>query len=295
MKGRKIFIVCNPFAGGNVKSLSSRLSKRLEELEIAFEVFNTIKTKSAGKTISQFLDETFTDLIIIGGDGTINESVNGLKFDIPVGIIPAGTGDDFVKNVSLGKSKKEIIETAINGKISKIDLGLCNDRKFVNGVGIGFDGQIVEDMASKRVGFLTGHAAYYYHVLRILGGYKERTFKYHLDGKPYEKDLILLTVGNGTTFGGGFKLMPNARINDGFLEICEIGIVSPGRRFLNIIRLSNGTHGSLKEVKFHQVKEILIEANDRLYAHIDGEQFGKPPFKITLLAGALQLRTLPLK
>lgn len=295
MKDRKIFIVWNPFAGGNAKSLCSQLSKRLAELAIAHQVFDTIKTMSATKTISESLDETFTDLIIVGGDGTINEAINGLKHDIPVGIIPAGTGDDFAKNVFLGKSKKERIETAINGEISRIDLGLCNDRKFVNGVGIGFDGQIVEDMITKRVGFLTGHAAYYYHVLRILASYKERTFKYQLDGKPYSKELILLTVGNGTTFGGGFKLMPKAKIKDGFLEVCEIGKVSPIRRFLNVARLSNGTHGSLKEVEFHQVKEIAVEAHDRLFAHIDGEQIGKPPFRIKVLPEALQLRTSLLK
>lgn len=292
MDGRKIFIIWNPFSGRNSKMLSEKVSQQLQDDGIDHQVFDTVESMSATKTVSDFLDESYTDLIIVGGDGTINEAINGIKYDIPVGIVPAGTGDDFIKNVSLGKSTKEKIRTAINGDVIRIDLGQCNDRKFANGVGIGFDGQIVEDMTAKQVPFLKGHAAYYYHVLRILGGYRERTFKYTLDGKTVSNELILLTIGNGTTFGGGFKLMPNAKLNDGYLDICEIGKISPLRRFLNIIRLSRGSHDSLKEVEFHRVKEVVVEANDLLFAHIDGEQIGKPPFEIKVLPDALQLRVI---
>ncbi|WP_436514595.1 diacylglycerol/lipid kinase family protein [Ekhidna sp. To15] len=292
MEERKIFIIWNPFSGGDSEALSKKLASTLREQQIVHEVFDTIESMSATRTVMEHLDSSFTDLIIIGGDGTINESINGLKYDIPVGIVPAGTGDDFIKNVSVGKSVEDRIQTAVNGNIVRIDLGQCNDRKFVNGVGIGFDGQIVEDMTSKRVGFLTGHAAYYYHVLRILGGYKERSFKYFVDGKSMEKELILLSIGNGTTFGGGFKLMPKAKVNDGLLDVCEIGKLSPLRRFLNIGKLSNGTHGNLKEVSFHQVKEVSVDAHDMLFAHIDGEQIGKPPFQIKVLQEAMQLRVI---
>ncbi|WP_462253577.1 diacylglycerol/lipid kinase family protein [Ekhidna sp.] len=291
MSERKIFVVWNPFAGGKVAANCKKLSTALEDRKIDFQVFDTNETKSAAKTVSKYLDQTFTDLIVIGGDGTINESINGLKYDIPVGIIPSGTGDDFIKNISIGKTVNDFIDTAIDGTIIRIDLGQCNDRKFVNGVGIGFDGQIVEDMTAKPVRFLKGHAAYYYHVLRILGGYREKQFQFSLDdGKKHSEELILLTIGNGTTFGGGFKLMPDAKIDDGVLEICEIGKVSPLRRFLNVARLSKGTHGVLKEVKFHKSKEVLVEANDLLFAHIDGEKMGNPPFNITVLPKALQLR-----
>lgn len=290
MKTRKVFVIWNPFSGGKTKLLCQKLVDELTRHGIDHSVFDTIESKSATKTIAIEFDASFSDLIIIGGDGTINESINGLKYDVPVSIIPAGTGDDFIKNISIGKSMDEQIETAINGVVIRIDLGQCNDRKFINGVGIGFDGQIVEDMITKRVLFLKGHAAYYYHVLRILGSYKERLFKYVLDGEKYENELILLTIGNGTTFGGGFKLMPEASIYDGFLEVCEIGKVSPLRRFLNVGRLSRGTHGKLKEVNFHRVKECTIDQQDQLFAHIDGERMGQPPFHFRVLPAALQLR-----
>ena len=268
--------------------LTSNYTSFLQDKGIDFTVQETIV--NATKTVKDCLDDSCSDLVIVGGDGTINEVVNGIPIPIPISIIPGGTGNDFVKNVSLGKTDQEVFQTATYGRVAAIDLGKCNDRYFVNGVGIGFDGQIVEDMIAKRVPILRGHAAYYYHVLRILGSYRERPFNFSIDGEKHVNDLILLTVGNGTTFGGGFKLMPRAKIDDGLLEGCEIGKVSPFRRFVNIHRLSKGTHGVLKEVEFYQCKKITIEKNLMLFAHMDGERLGQPPFEISIAPKKLLLR-----
>lgn len=287
---RKIFIVWNPASGGKGKKIVNDFVHFLADSH-PFEVHDTRETKEATTLLEEKLDQSFTDLVIIGGDGTINEAVNGLKHDIPVSVIPAGTGNDFIKNISIGKSLEEHFDVAVNGKIGRIDLGQCNDRLFVNGVGIGFDGQIVEDMASKRVPLLSGHAAYYYHVLRILGGYKEKPFAYSIGEEKIQKDLILLTIGNGTTFGGGFKLMPEAKLDDGLLEVCEIGKLSGLMRFLNIHRLSNGSHGKLKAVNFYRTSEVKVDKNPLLFAHIDGERMGQPPYHIKVLPEKLQIRT----
>lgn len=287
---RKIFIIWNPASGGKSFKIVKRLSGQLDAHQMNYLVVDTSRSKNATTPVKEKLDHSFTDLIIVGGDGTINEAINGLQFDIPVSIIPAGTGDDFVKMIEIGESLDEQIETAVGGKIKSIDLGICNSRKFINGIGIGFDGQIVEDMVSKHIPLLKGHAAYYYHVLRILGRYKEKSFGYQIDKRRYSKDLILLTIGNGSTFGGGFKLMPEAKIDDGLLEVCEIGKLSGIRRFLNIHKLSNGTHGSLGMVNLYQAKRVLVNENPMLFAHIDGERLGNPPFDISILTKALKLR-----
>jgi len=287
---RKLFVVGNRFSGNKkTGKILQDFSDFLQAKEIPFEIYDTNQDGNATLTTKR-LDKTYTDLVIVGGDGTINEAVNGLDQDVPVSIIPAGTGNDFIKNVNLGKTKGDQFETAVNGQIRNIDLGKCNERIFLNGVGIGFDGQIVEDMVSKRIPFLKGHAAYYYHVLRILGSYGVKAFEYQIDYHTHQKELILLAVGNGTTFGGGFKLMPEAKVDDGLLEVCSIGDLSPMKRFLNIHRLSNGSHGKLGMVEFHQAKALQVEENKMLFAHIDGERMGQPPFDFTVMPQALQLR-----
>ncbi len=254
------------------------------------EIFRTTSNTNAKNVVGDQLNNSFTDLVIIGGDGTINEAVNGLAYDIPITILPSGTGNDFFKNLPTSKKLQDQLNVLVKDNPWAIDLGVCNGRKFVNGVGIGFDGQIVEDMANRSVPMLRGHAKYYYHVLTILASYQERIFKFSLDGNAYEQDLILMTIGNGTTFGGGFKLMPEAKLDDGMLEICTIGPISALRRFLNISSLSNGSHGKLKEVTFHQANKLNIEENEHLFAHMDGERIGSPPFEIKVLPKALKLR-----
>ena len=289
---RKLFVVNNPTSGGRNYNhrVVSEAKSFLESKSIPFEIHETTINQNAQQTVISRMDDSFTELVVIGGDGTINESVNGLKFHLPMSIIPAGTGNDFVKNVNIGKKLPEQLQTIHSGVIKGVDLGECNGRKFANGVGVGFDGQIVADMNGKKVPFLKGHAKYYYHVLQILASYKERSFKYRLDGKDYKEELILLTIGNGTTYGGGFKLMPEAKVDDGLLEICSIGAISAFKRFLNIGRLSNGSHGILNAVNFERAKQVHIEANPMLEAHLDGEAIGQPPYEIRVLEGHLKLR-----
>lgn len=289
---RKLLVVNNPTSGGRKKNQKTlrELSTFLSSHNIEAQIQTTELNTNAQQIISDHIDKSFTDLIIVGGDGTINEAVNGLKFDIPMTIIPAGTGNDFVKNVPIGKTMQDQFNAIINSTILSIDLGICNDRKFANGVGIGFDGQIVEDMKAKSIPLLKGHSKYYYHVLQVLASYKPRIFNFSIDGESLEKSLIIMTIGNGTTFGGGFKLMPKAKVNDGLLEVCTIGNLSPIRRFMNIHKLSKGTHGSLAEVDFYQVNSVSVKENPLLFAHVDGELMGNPPYEIKVLPNALKLR-----
>lgn len=287
---KKIFILTNPVSGKKkAPTALAMLKKQLEAKAIEYVTFLTQIEKNGWVTVKENLDSTFTDLIILGGDGTLNESINGLNYDIPVGIIPCGSGNDYVKCLELGKSLEEQIHTSIYGEVKHVDLGVCNDRKFLNGVGIGFDGKIVSDLVTQKT-WIQGAAKYYYHVLRILSSYKARIFDFHLDDVPHKKELILLCIAKGTTFGGAFKLVPEAKLDDGKLHICEIGDLKPIKRFLNIGRLGSGSHTSLKEVKIHQKEKILVERQPQLHAHIDGEYFGSPPFEFGVLKGGLKVR-----
>lgn len=292
MSGRKLFVVTNPTSGsrGRHQSVMREFLSFVESKDLSIQLVETTPSQNAAAQVNSHFDNGFTDLVIIGGDGTFNEAINGLDFDVPVTFIPAGTGNDFVKNLSIGKKLPEQLSQLTSDSVCKIDVGHCNGRKFLNGVGIGFDGQIVEDMAKRKVPLLSGHAKYYYHVLSILASYKERPFDFSLNGHDRTEDLILMTVGNGTTFGGGFKLMPDAKLNDGQLEVCTIGAISGLRRFLNIHKLSNGTHGTIPEVNLFQATEITLKTSDVLFAHIDGERMGTPPFSIGISPQSLQVR-----
>lgn len=287
---RKIFILLNPASGKRKAPKALRLlEETLQSEEINYEVFQTQKEKNGWKTVTENLDETFSDLIILGGDGTINEAINGLACNIPVSIVPCGSGNDYVKCLDLGESLKEQIHTAIHGQPKSVDVGICNGRKFLNGVGVGFDGQIVSDIITEKT-WIKGAAKYYYHVLKILSSYKARIFDYETEGKQHQKSLILFCVAKGTTFGGAFRLTPGAELDDGKLHICQIGDLKPLKRFLNVGRLGSGSHTSLEEVSIFRSETLFIKEQPQLHAHIDGEYFGNPPFEFIIQHKALNIR-----
>ena len=288
---RKVLIYFNPSSGTKkTNNVVSQLSSRLDELEISYQ-----KQASQGYSPNHIIvgtanSEEFSEMIVVGGDGTLNEAVNGLKADIPVGVVTTGTGNDYSKALSLPSAIRDQIEIAISGNEARVDVGVCNDRKFLNGVGIGFDGQIVADMLNRNIPLLTGQAKYYYHVLQILSSYRERKFTIEMDQSPVEKELILMTIAKGTTFGGGFILTPHAHLDDGKLAICSIGKFPSISRWLNIHRLQKGTHDKLKQVDFLKAESIKIQENSLLEGHVDGEYLGKPPFEISVEKQALTVR-----
>ncbi|MDH5597584.1 MAG: hypothetical protein OEY34_00585, partial [Cyclobacteriaceae bacterium] len=158
---------------------------------------------------------------------------------------------------------------------------------FINGVGVGFDGMIVKNMLSSGKMF-KGMAAYYYQVIKILGTYKSRKVVFYIDGKRYEEKQILMIAANGTTFGGGFKLAPDANISNGQLSVCTISQIAPMSRFYHLNKLKKGKHTSMPQVTIHEANEIIIEEGE-VVGQADGEFIGKPPFHIRLNKNKLKV------
>jgi diacylglycerol kinase (ATP) len=200
-----------------------------------------------------------------------------------------GTGNDSVKSLHGERIFKKQVEIAIHGEIKSFDLGMCSGRAFVNGLGIGFDGQVVEKM-SKRKKKRGSHLDYLLTVLSTVAGFREKDIRFKLDGKKFTRKILLMTVSNGTTFGGGFIINPNASSIDGMLDVCVLNEISPIARFWHLPKLKTGTHEALKACEFYKARKVLIDPSNDLVAHLDGEYIGHPPFDISILPKAIQVR-----
>lgn len=290
-KDRKILIVINPASGrSSYESKLHYLRNELEKAAMPNDCFFTEHEKSG--ELKALIDSRpdLTDIFVMGGDGTLNMVVNEMKPGrLPLSIVSNGTGNDSVKSLHGILDFKKQVEIAINGKVKHFDLGLCNDRYFVNGVGIGFDGAVVKEMVER--GDKRGrHIDYLLTVLRIIGGFREKKLSFMLDEKTHEAKVLLLTISNGTTFGGGFMINPHALADDGLLDICLINEIPPLKRFWHLPKLKSGAHTRIKEAEFHTAINIQIEKSTELVAHLDGEYIGHPPFDISIIKQKLPVR-----
>lgn len=282
----------NPAAGKSSyeKSLLI-LENKLQEAGLKYERFYTEQIGKGKLSGILAMHPSFTDIVVLGGDGTLNYVVNELDGRaFPISIISNGTGNDSVKSLHGELDFDKQVAIAIHGKISKFDLGICNGRYFVNGFGIGFDGQVVKEMLgrNRKKG---GHLDYLLTVLRIVSGFKEKKLRFSMDGEEFERTILLLTISNGTTFGGGFVINPFARADDGLLDVCILKEISPLCRFWHLPKLRTGAHHKLKACEFYRAKQISIMPANDLVAHLDGEYIGNSPFEIAVLKKGLLVRT----
>lgn len=291
-QNRNILIVINPVAGkSSYEKRLYYLEGRLKEVQMDYKLFFT-EHENTGKLADTINNNPSTDeVFVMGGDGTLNYVVNEIQGkSLPISIVSNGTGNDSVKSIHGVLDFEKQVDIAISGTVRKFDLGICNGRYFVNGVGIGFDGEVVKEMVER--GNKRGtHLDYLLTVLRIVAGFKEKMLHFSMDGNRFQRKVLIFTISNGTTFGGGFIINPFAKTNDGLLDVCILNEIAPIKRFWHLPKLKTGAHQKIKEAEFHQATNISIEATDQLVAHLDGEFIGHPPFEISIEKEALLIRT----
>ena len=240
-----------------------------------------------------YTDFNPTEIWVSGGDGTLYLLLNSLPAEmwhLPVAVIPTGSGNDFIKNYTHPPTTNNALQIALNGKPTPCDVWRCNKLLFIHGLGIGFDGQVVESMI-KRKTFLKGFLAYYYHVVRQLLSYREKEFIMETNGQKTTFNCFMITVGNSTTFGGGFKITPKAVINDGLLDVCAISQVPVLKRAFYLKKVENGNHLQIPVVNYFTTEKITVTAPQTVAGHIDGELFydnsfeiSKHPYRLNIIA-----------
>jgi diacylglycerol kinase (ATP) len=278
---RRIAVVCNPDSGkGKPTKLLPGFEQFLQQHTIAYKVF--------GKDLPSSLNG-FTDLIIMGGDGTINYTINHFKqISVPIGIVSCGTGNDFSDLIFGKHATHDPFHTAVFASPKPVDAGRCNERLFLNGAGIGFDGWVVKKSLGKK--FFTGIAAYYSTVISLLFFYRESEIVLSIDGQQSNTNLFMLSAANGKTYGGGFKVAPRADINDGVLEVVVVDKISLFKRLRYLPVIEKGKHLDLPFILYKQAKTISVESQVPLQAHLDGEYLISSTFEISILPQYYQIR-----
>ena len=271
---KHVAIVCNPQAGnGKALQVSDKIVKSLKEKEVAYSIF-TANWPQVWNDITQ--------VWVVGGDGTLNYFINqNPEINLPLSIFKGGTGNDFQELLYGSISVEEQIKVMLHNRTQFVDAGICNEKLFLNGVGIGFDGAIVKDLISKKKS--NGKSAYLLSILKNIFFYREKKCAIIFDEHIINQECFMINIANGKAFGGGFKVTPKANIEDGFLDVNVVGEIAAFKRLYYIPIIERGKHLELSFIQYHQTNKVQIKSSFSLPAHMDGEYFTADDFIIECL------------
>ena len=253
------------------------------------------KTDHAGhaKEIAAALTSNgnFAHLIAMGGDGTLHEVLNGIEDteNCTLGLIPYGSGNDFAEAVGIPLNAKEAAENIAFRAPSVIDyIELSNRLRSINAVGMGIDVDVLQRAYSSKK---TGKKKYYSAFLKSLRLYKATTFKASWDGgEERQYTGIIACLGNGKQIGGGIKLFPDAKIDDGYMDLLVVDYLSRFRTLIAFLKLNAGKVNSVKEVTHVKCKTARITPVEGSTAPIqaEGEIYENVALDARLVSGKLK-------
>ncbi|TRW49867.1 diacylglycerol kinase family lipid kinase [Aliidiomarina halalkaliphila] len=301
-ENKRILLLINPASSSYRRQVVDALMAELEQRAIPFVRLETheLLQKTVVAVEDQLRAHTITDVIVVGGDGTLHQAVNALAgYRLPMGYIPCGTGNDFARGY-FGKTYKqqslsEWIQQAIHGDVHAIDLGQVNQRYFINVAGVGFDAHVAKRLQGRKGRFPS--LSYLFTALRILFTVNAQPIE--LSGSSQKllalssRPFFMLNFANGPYFGNGMKIAPHAHVDDGVLAYCFVETAGILRKLRALRRIYRGTHIQFKEVHCGQFHALQVQTVG-LPIEVDGEYLGETPAFIRTIPAACLLRGRPL-
>jgi diacylglycerol kinase (ATP) len=268
-----VAVIINPISGG-AGAGAARAKAQLALAVVAAhgdrpEVFVTEHVGHARELTKAAVARGMRLVIAWGGDGTINEVASALAFDeVPLGIIPAGSGNGLARELGVSRRPEQAIADALAAEPRPLDMGEIEGRYFLNIAGIGFDAHIAAQFATAtRRGFI-GYAGI---TARALGSYVPMRYRITSGGTQEDVRAVLVSIANSPQFGNGARIAPAARVDDGLLDLV---VFEERSRFLTVCsvpRLFNGTVERIRGCRIRRITDVTIEADLPMAFHVDGE------------------------
>ncbi len=287
----RIGVILNPTAGSG-RSLAQlpRIVATLSRLRCAHHVHVTTAPGEATSVARAFADRGYRLVIAVGGDGTVNEVLNGLLAsvsDTALGVLPAGRGSDFARGTGSGDGLELTLERLVGGRRRRIDVGRADfddgsTRAFVNVAGLGFDAVVAQRAARSR---LPGPTLAYLTALgTTLARYRNIDVSIVADDRHLDGPVCSVLAANGRYFGGGMLIAPAADLTDGSLDLAILGDLSKMDLIRNVPKVYRGTHVDHPKFMTTKVRSVRVESPpaQRPLVQLDGEVVGHTPVTFTV-------------
>ena len=305
MTAEIVFIV-NPASGNGRTGRRWRTYESYfrRQLSSTIEVRLTQRSWHAAALAKQAIADGATTVVSVGGDGTLNEVVNGLldgtgrpwNPDARLAVLSLGTGSDFVKTLGGTRRPEDLAERLKQDRVRTIDVGLCEysvagaprSRYFVNVAEVGSGGAVV-DRVNRTTKILGGKTSFLLAILRTLPRYRNTRIAYEADGGPRKEAVVNdLVVANGQYFGGGLRPAPHADLGDGLLDVVLIGDIDFKTTRKNLPLLREGKHLDLPYVTWFRAKELVTHTGEEMI-DLDGEFVGRHAHRFGIQPKAIRI------
>ncbi len=265
-------IIVNTVAGhGKAKKVAAQLEVALKQRGQAFSMVYTEHPGHATSLARACADRGDSRVFCVGGDGTAFEVANGLLGSrTALGVIPGGTGNDFVRSLGLPKDPVAAMDALLAAPPRSINVCRLNDRIFLNVCGAGFDVEVII-ACNKAKRFARGMLPYLYGVMHTLFTYKPIHFTVEIDGEKHEGPLLLVSVANGQYIGGGMHIAPMARLDDDLLDLIMIKPVSRLRIPFLLPKFIDGSFIKLTHLVEHRRCRTVCISSPNMRMQMDGE------------------------
>lgn len=283
-------VIVNPVSGGGeALKLARRVMRRLEEERRESRLFETSGEGDAAKQVRAAVQAGCEAVVCIGGDGTLCEAADELCYqDVTLYVVPGGTGNDFARAFGLPKEPMAAFEKQLTGKPVQIDCGRVNGRGFLNVSGSGFDVDVLKKTEELKKVY-SGEKAYHKAVVSVIGRYKAFEAELSIDGAPATHEACtIIEIANGQCIGGGMRVAPNAKLDDGVFDVVVVKKVPRLCIPFLLPLFMLGWHTKLGLARVMRAKKVSLRAKG-MTLNIDGKLIDADRADYELLPGAIRM------
>jgi diacylglycerol kinase (ATP) len=294
---RKFIYFINPISGTKGKAMVPDIIKKITAGQgIPFEILHTNAEGNYQFLLHKIAAEKITDIIVCGGDGTVNQLANALQgVDVNIGIIPMGSGNGLAMAANIPKRLDKALKVIFSGNAVYIDSFYINQRFSCMLCGLGFDAQVAHDFARQKK---RGLATYIKQSTKNFFKAKAYPFGISVNGKALNTEAFFISIANSNQFGNNFTIAPQASLHDGLLDIVVVNKMSKMRMIWTVLKqVRNGQVRMYEDKKYHrndihyfQTNKLIIQNPSLAPLHIDGDPAETAAaFEISIIEKAFRL------
>jgi YegS/Rv2252/BmrU family lipid kinase len=281
-------VVVNPASGGGRGArLIKRLPRFFAQLDLKAEYRLSRTDVHFKELVGRISREAGRRLIVCGGDGSLNMALSALSpgSRAVIGLLPCGRGNDLARSLGIPRNPKDAAALLLSGEERTVDIGYVGDRPFASIAGAGFDALV--SIAASKSKLIKGKLVYLVSAVKELSKYRASRFRIESQGFSFDGEAMMVSFANAPYYGGGMKLSPDSKLDDGMLDVCIVLPMSKARFVRKLLSVFKGGHTGSPDFVTAPVQRAKIDAAEPLPICADGEHLGSIPAQISVRSGAV--------